>query len=263
VAEAGEGPPVVCLHGWPQNWWVFRSLLTGLASSRRVICPDLRGYGWSEAPRSGYEKEQFASDLLALLDALGIERAGLVGHDWGGIAGFLACLRAPERFERFLALNCGHPFPSPSPRNLLSLWRFAYQPLAGAPLLGPALARRALPQAVARLGTRGSWTAQDREIYLGPFRERARARAASLTYRAFITREAPAWAAGRYRDRRVEVPVLMLHGAADLAIAPRMLDGLSEHAPESEIEVVPGVGHFILDEAPELVLERARALFAA
>jgi pimeloyl-ACP methyl ester carboxylesterase len=68
VAEAGEGPPVVLLHGWPQHWWTWRRVIPALATERRLICPDLRGFGWSEAPPGRYELAEFADDVLALLD---------------------------------------------------------------------------------------------------------------------------------------------------------------------------------------------------
>ena len=262
VAEAGSGPPVVCLHGWPQNWWTWRHLLTGLADTHRVICPDLRGFGWSDVPPGGYEKEQFATDLLGLLDELGLERVCLAGHDWGGVAGFLACLRAPERFDRYLALNTAHPFSTPSPRAARSLWRFAYQPLMAAPVAGPRLARRVIPGAVVRLGARGAWSAQDREVYLAPFRDPARARAASLTYRTFLRRELGQILRGRYRDQRLRVPTRFVHGAADVAITPAVARGAEAYADDYELELVPGVGHFITDEAPQLVLDRARSFFA-
>ena len=71
VAEAGEGEPLLLLHGWPQHWWCWRDLIPALAPHYRVIAPDLRGHGWTDAPPGGYEKEQLASDVLALVDALG------------------------------------------------------------------------------------------------------------------------------------------------------------------------------------------------
>ena len=141
VAEAGAGDDVVLLlHGWPQHWYEWRHLIAPLAERHRVIALDLRGFGWSDAPRGGYAKEQLATDVLAVLDALGIERLKLVGHDWGGWIGFLLCLRAPERFERFLALGITHPW-----QTLGGGWRhlprFWYQLLIITPGLGYALHR--------------------------------------------------------------------------------------------------------------------------
>ena len=98
VAEAGEGPPLVMLHGWPQHWWMWRELIGPLSATHRVICPDLRGFGWSAAPAGGYDPEVFARDVIGLLDALEIdEPIDLVGHDWGGWTGHILCLRRPER----------------------------------------------------------------------------------------------------------------------------------------------------------------------
>ena len=150
VAEAGDGPPLLMLHGWPQHWWCWRGVIPRLAEQHRVIAADLRGHGWTDAPRGGYEKESLASDVLALLDALELERVHLIGHDWGGWIGFLLCLRAPARFERYLALNTGHPWPSPDLRDLLNLWRFAYQLVIGAPAAGPWLIRSQADRVVER-----------------------------------------------------------------------------------------------------------------
>lgn len=92
VAEAGEGPPVLLVHGWPQHWYAWRKVIPLLSADRRVLCPDLRGFGWSEAPPGRYDKQALADDLAALLDALELERVDLVAHDWGAWAGFVARL---------------------------------------------------------------------------------------------------------------------------------------------------------------------------
>ncbi|HJZ34936.1 MAG TPA: alpha/beta fold hydrolase, partial [Solirubrobacterales bacterium] len=137
VAEAGEGDDVVlCLHGWPQHWYEWRDLMPRLAAAgHRAIAIDLRGFGWSDAPRDGYEKENLATDVLAVLDTLGHEQVKLVGHDWGGWIGFLLCLRAPERFSRYLSLNILTPWPNMR-AFVPELWRFWYQLVIAAPVLG-------------------------------------------------------------------------------------------------------------------------------
>jgi pimeloyl-ACP methyl ester carboxylesterase len=124
AAEAGHGDPIVLLHGFPQHWWQWRRVIPDLADRYRVICPDLRGFGWSDAPLDAYDKETLADDVLRLLDALALRRVCLVGHDVGGFVGFLVCLKVPERVERYIALNTGHPFVRPTPSVLAALWRF-------------------------------------------------------------------------------------------------------------------------------------------
>jgi pimeloyl-ACP methyl ester carboxylesterase len=266
VAEAGEGPPLVLLHGWPQHWWCWRRVVAPLAERHRVIAADLRGQGWTDAPRSGYEKEALASDVLALLDALGLERVRLIGHDWGGWVGFLLCLRAPARFERFLALNTGHPWPSADARNLLSLWRFAYQLVIGAPVAGPWLLRtqagrvvgRALRSAAARPDT---FSDEDIRVFVDRLREPARAEASALLYRTFVLNEQARIARGRYRAQRLRTPTRMLFGTRDPVLTPRMLQGYEPYADDISVELVDEAGHFIAEDCPELVAERALAFF--
>src|ERR1700716_4635435 len=140
VALAGpeDAPPVLLVHGWPQNWWTWRHVIPTLAERFRVIAPDLRGHGWSEAAASGYEKEQLASDMLAVLDALALEQVTWIGHDWGGWTVFLAALRAPQRIERMLALCVLHPWVKRDPRRLAVL--LSYQGPISLPIVGPRVA---------------------------------------------------------------------------------------------------------------------------
>lgn len=255
VAVAGppDGAPVFLVHGWPQNWWEWREVIGPLAGAGyRVMAPDLRGLGWSDAPPDGYEKEELASDLLAVLDALGV--AGpvrLAGHDWGGWVGWLLCLRAPERFSHFLILNIAHPFATPRLRPLGALWRFWYQVLiaAGEPAR-PAIARWAG-------APRAGWDARDAAIFLGRIREPARRRASVLYYRLFLLRELGPLLAGRYRASDFRARARWLHGAEDRILTPAVLAG-----SPVPVEYVEGVNHFIVDERPELVTRAALELFA-
>jgi pimeloyl-ACP methyl ester carboxylesterase len=266
LAEAGEGEDVVlCLHGWPQHWYEWRHLMPALADRHRVLALDLRGFGWSDAPRDGYEKEDMATDVLAVLDELGLERVKLVGHDWGGWIGFLLCLRAPRRFERFLALNIVPPWVSL--RAVAGhAWRFWYQQLVLAPGIGYRLHRRG--EFVRRILVGGSeiksaWDEEALASFADNLAEPARARAAVQMYRVFNWREALPIARGRYAEATLTVPTLMLFGAEDFVLRPQMLAGYQHHAGDMRVELVPGCGHFIADERPDLVAERARDFFSA
>ena len=267
VAEAGAGDPVVCVHGWPQNWWEWRGLIPGLAERYRVICPDLRGFGWSEAPSRGYEKSQFAADIAALLDALELRDVRLIGHDWGGVAGFMLCLERPDLVRQYLALNTAHVWPRIEGRRLPALRRFWYQWLISSPLLGQAavhgLSKLPPDQSWRITGSSRAWDERDTGVFLGQFAYRERSSASVQTYRTFVTKELAELVRGRYREKRLKMPVLWLHGTDDPVIRPFMLQGTEPHADVPvRIEMVDGVGHFIADEVPELVLERALAFFA-
>jgi pimeloyl-ACP methyl ester carboxylesterase len=265
VAEAGEGDPVVLLHGWPQNWWAWRRLIPLLAGRFRVICPDQRGFGWSDAPTSGYEKETIAEDILQLLDALQLPRVRLIGHDVGGFVAFLICLKEPNRVDRCVALNTGHPFVKPTPTALGTFWRFWYWPLLGAPLLGSWLVRHGVFQAILRswfTTDRAGWSPSEDEVFLQSLREPARALASSKTYRSYLLKDSPRVLFGQYRSQRLIVPTLMLHGVEDHMLREPFLRGFEPFADEMTIELVRGVGHFIAEERPQLVADRALEFFA-
>ena len=265
VAEAGSGDDVVlCLHGWPQHWYEWRHLMPALADRHRVLALDLRGFGWSDAPREGYEKEEMATDVLAVLDELGLERVKLVGHDWGGWIGFLLCLREPRRFERFLALNILPPWVS-ARAMAPHLWRFWYQWLVLSPGVGYRLHRsgRFVPRVLVGGSTkREVWDGETLRAFAENLAEPDRARAAVQMYRVFNLREALPIMRGRYARQRLEVPTRLLFGTDDRALRPEVLAGYKGHAGDMEVELVPGCGHFIADERPDLVAERAREFLA-
>jgi pimeloyl-ACP methyl ester carboxylesterase len=265
LAEAGEGPPIVLLHGWPQHWWIWRRVIPALAEERRVICPDLRGFGWSEAPPGAYELDGFAADTLALLDVLGLDRVDLIGHDWGGYAGFLLCLSAPERVRRYLALGVVHPFFEPPKPSPAALQRIAYQFVLAAPGIGAGL-MRFQPGFVRLAIRRGShrsmrWSEEELDCYARSFQAPDHAAAASRLYRSFLTRELPRLRRGHYRSRRLTVPTRILCGEADPVVRPEILAGYEPFAEDMSIEAIEGCGHFIAEEKPEIVSERARQLF--
>jgi pimeloyl-ACP methyl ester carboxylesterase len=260
VAEAGEGPPVLLLHGWPQHWFMWRNVIERLAPSFRLIAPDLRGFGWTEAPGYGYDGPTFAADQIALLDALEIETASVIGHDWGGWTAFLLGIEHSDRIERMVVCNSPHPWGKLEPRAALDLWRTWYAVLMATPVLGPALLQRS--DFAAGILSRGNagvpFSEADLRAYLSSFREPARAQAVSSLYRYYF-RAFLDGARGRWRSKRLDVPTLMLFGADDLYVPPRLLRGYQRYAPEMEVELVPDSGHFVVDEKPELVARRALA----
>jgi pimeloyl-ACP methyl ester carboxylesterase len=252
VALAGpdDAPPVLLVHGWPQNWWSWRHVIPSLAERFRVIAPDLRGHGWSEAPAGGYEKEQLTSDMLAVLDALGIERATWIGHDWGGWTGFLAALRSPERIERMLALCIPHPWVKPDPRRLAIL--LSYQGPISLPIVGPRVARP-MVRTVLQVGRRHD-RLEPGEVAL--FSEHIPPAVTIAMYRTFLTRELIPLAKGRYANAVLEVPTTLILGRAD-AVTRGTAAGAVDGQPQLRVEVLDGVGHWVPEQRPQAIVEWA------
>lgn len=259
MTEAGplDGRPVLALHGWPQHHWTYRDLLADPPPGLRIIAPDLPGYGWSGPPPHHWAKEDVVTDLIALMDALGLDRVLLVGHDWGGFLGYLMTLRAPERIDGYLALNIAHPWVPPKVMARHA-WRFLmYQPLiafAGVPLQRRTGFLDRLYRGASEID------AQTARVYTERFRDPVVARTARDTYRTFLLHEIPRMARVG-ESRRSTVPTRVLFGKNDAAIATELAAPETARADDYTLETVDS-GHFIADEQPELVRAKLIALAA-
>jgi pimeloyl-ACP methyl ester carboxylesterase len=268
VAIAGKGDPVVLLHGWPEHWYAWRSVIPRLAEHHRVIALDLRGFGWTDIAWKGFEKENMADDVIRLLDAMDIERVRIVGHDWGGWIGFLLALRHPERVEQLVAMNTPQPWPRRTPRNFLAARRFAYMFGLAAPFIGQRLQERH-PGFIRRVIRRGAakkdaFTGEDYKIYARDLKSPTRARATALLYRTFLVRELlPVAFGGRYRKARLTTPALLLHGGKDRVVPAQLLGGVERHADDIRVEVVPEAGHYLPEERPDYVADRVLEFFGS
>jgi pimeloyl-ACP methyl ester carboxylesterase len=257
VATAGTGPPLVLLHGWPQHWWCWRHLIPELARHHRVLAPDLRGFGWSDAPAGDYAKSTFAADIVALLDREGIDRAPIIGHDWGGYTAFLLALDFPERVERVLALDIVPPWPQPglpAPRHAALPLLASYQMLLATPFLGERLLTRGpeFVRTMIRAGSSGTWMTEALDVYADVLREPARAAASAACYRTFLTRELPATLVRG--PRTLAVPALLAMGAH----SPIRRVLRPKPAPNLRVETIPSARHFLPEERPAAVLALAR-----
>jgi pimeloyl-ACP methyl ester carboxylesterase len=230
-----------------------------------VIAPDLRGFGWSEAPGEGYNGETFARDQVALLDALGIDRASVIGHDWGGWTTFLLGLNHAERVDRLIVCNAPHPWPKLSPRTLVDqMPRAWYAVVMATPLVGKHLQTDTDLVIRALKGSSAPGTFDDAElaIYADAFRDPERAEAASSLYRYYLSLNASGIRNGALHRGRLTAPSLLLFGENDMAISNRLIrDGWQEHADDLTIEFTDN-GHFIVNEDPGLVADRALSFFA-
>ena len=253
VALAGEGPPVLLLHGWPQHWYLWRDVIPTVAPHARLIAPDFRGFGWSDVPKDGYEEHQLRRDVVAVLDELGVDEFTVAGHDWGGYVGFLLALEHPDRVTGLLALNTLPPWPARDRKVAArDAWRFLYMPCLSTPGLGGWLGRTLGPRAIPE---------HAREAFASRLGGE-RARATERLYRTFFLRELPRLLRGRYSAADLRVPTRLIFGQRDVVITTRAVQDSVSQSDMIELELVPDATHFVVDEKPELVAERLLALLA-
>lgn len=110
IVEAGEGPLIVLLHGFPMFWWTWRALIPVLADNGyRVVAMDLRGYGDSDHPPHGYDPSTLAADVHGVIRCLGESQAIVMGHGWGGLVGWTLAAEYPDVVDGLITLNAPHP----------------------------------------------------------------------------------------------------------------------------------------------------------
>ena len=257
VALAGEGPPVLLLHGWPQHWYMWRDVIPAVAPHGRVIAPDFRGFGWSEVPDDGYEKTQLARDMIALLDELGVDEVTVAGHDWGGYVGFLLATEHPDRIKGFLAANVLPPWGPREPKRMLDAWRFLYQPVLGTPGVG-----RHAGVTFARRGLREAGLPPEAvDAFVSRIRGE-RGVATERLYRSFFFHELPGVVRGRYSPAGFRTPTTLVFGQRDVVLTTAAAEDVARQSDCVQLELVADATHFVVDEKPELVADRLLMLLA-
>ncbi|WP_441251263.1 alpha/beta fold hydrolase [Kitasatospora sp. McL0602] len=263
LAEFGTGEPVLLLHGFPQHWYAWRRLVPLLAADHRLICVDLRGFGWSEQTPRGYDTESLTADVLALLDTLGLDRVTLVTHNWAAGVGFRLGRQAPARIRAFLALNAMNPW-TPHRRILPQLWRMWFTAFIEYPVVGrlvlrhwPAFTRHLLRRAVA---DPAGW--QPAELTEFTEATQTSAHAGQALMWQYVLHEIPAGLRGTHRRSRLTVPTLLLGGEHDPVFPPAAPTDTASYADDLTVTTVPGAGHHLHEERPELVAEALRSLLA-
>jgi pimeloyl-ACP methyl ester carboxylesterase len=262
--RAGEGPAVVLLHGWPQTSHMWRGVMPALAERHTLIAPDLRGYGRSDAPPSGYDKRTTAGDVRALVRELGLGRVAVVGHDRGARVAHRWALDHPEEVERVAMLDV-IPTREVIRRFDATLaagfwhWLFHMQPD-----LPEALVSGREAAYLEWFFERWAWrrAAIDRESveeYVRAFSRPGRLRAGFEDYRATLTDDLPADNESFAAGRRLEMPLLALWGAQGLVGALPVAEIWREYAADVRAEAVPECGHFVPEEQPAAVVEHLRA----
>ncbi len=258
-----DGPSVVLLHGFPEFWYGWRKQIPALAQAGfRVIVPDQRGYNLSDKPRgvAAYDIEALVRDVIGVFDHFGLERARLVGHDWGATVAWTVAIQAPERLEKLVILNVPHPdimihFLLRDPIQRRKSW---YIFLFQLPFLPEWLLSRndfrALAKILVQSGRRNTFYEADLMEY-----KRAWAQPRALTamlnwYRAAFHRALRGrWSPNRRPSRPVRVPTRMLWGKHDIALNIEMARPSIELCERGDLIVFPEATHWVQHDAADEV----------
>ena len=260
---AGEGQPVVLLHGFPQTWYEWRDLIARLAGRYRVIAPDLRGLGDSSRPAGGYDKKTVADDVWELVHGvLGIERFLLVGHDWGGPTAYALAASHRDAVEKLAILDVTIPGDgSDTFSTSQGRWHHGFHRTLD------------LPEALVRGRERlyVSWFLKSFAAHPGAipeaaideyarcYREPGAMRAGFSYYRAIPEDERDNRAS--IAEGKLPMPVLGIGGGVGFGRGPLVRESLARVAHDVEGEVFEDCGHFIPEEAPDALHDALARFF--
>jgi pimeloyl-ACP methyl ester carboxylesterase len=261
-AEAGDGPETILfLHGFPEQWYSWRHQLVAFAANYRVVAPDLRGY--NETEDSGpYDTDTLQADVLDLIRVLGVERVHLVAHDWGAAVAWLIGMNHPEVLRSLAIMNVPHTKLFERgirrPRQLLRSWYILFFQL-------PWLPEKALSagdyhriaRALIRNCRPGTFTREDVKTFLEGWRRQGLGGGINW-YRAVV------------RDRRalpepvpvITAPTTLIWGENDVALGKELTYGTDEYVEDLEVHYLPGISHWVQQEAPDEVNGFLREHFA-
>ena len=261
VAEIGSGDRLaLCLHGFPECWYSWRHQMPLLARlGYRVWAPDLRGYGGSDKPAgvAAYAIETLMDDVAGLIDAAGPRETLLLAHDWGGIVAWQLATRKLRPLDRLVCMNIPHlgaALAGSSWRQRLRSWYMLFFQLPRLPerMLTADDGRRVGEMLRRSARVPAAFDDGDVEVYRRNVLVPGAATAMINYYRALVR-------GGGFRRQialgfpQIETPTLLLWGTEDIALGVELTRATPRFVPDLTLRLLPGIGHWVQQEAPETV----------
>lgn len=265
--EAGSGPLVVLLHGFPEFWYSWRRQIPALAAAGfHVVAPDMRGYNLSDKPEGAhpYALELLAGDIAGLIGHFGESQAYVAGHDWGAAVAYGIAMYHPEVVKRLAILNVPHPERMLRGfRTLRQLRKSWYMLFFQIPVIPEALLRRndyAFAKRSLRADSPRSFSDADLERYVEAWSQPGALTGMINYYRAAL-RQSPGEAMVRLRP--VEAPTLVIWGERDRHLGAELAEPLPRWVPDARIEWLPQATHWVQHEEAQRVNELLAEFFAS
>jgi len=259
----GDGPPLLLVHGWPETWYAWRFIMPALAKDYTVIAVDQRGAGLSDKPDTGYDTGQGAADLIGLMDALGHDTFAIVGHDTGFAISYAVAADYPDRVVRAaLAEIPGPPGSTPPPPLFLPaplnnrLWHLGFNRV------------EKLPEQII-VGNEAPFFGYEFEIQGGNVSESAVSYYVDVVSRPGVLTGSLGWYRAfdetiaqneKRKATPLAIPVLAIGG--ERSYGSHVAEAMEALASDVTAVVVPGVGHWVAEEAPEALLDALTGFLA-
>jgi pimeloyl-ACP methyl ester carboxylesterase len=265
--EAGDGPLIVLLHGFPEFWYGWRHQIRPLAAAGfRVVAPDMRGYNLSSKPDrvAAYDTGQLTADISGLIRERGAESAMLVGHDWGGSVAWATAMQHPEVVERLAILNAAHPRKLSQglhhPGQLRRSWYFFFFDLPELPESVVRADNWRFFQHFLRDARPEAFTDQDMDRYIEAWSQPGAASGMINYYRNSV-RQSPKRSEAQLRP--IQVPTLIIWGEDDRYLGPELAEPDHDDVPNLDhVERLPDASHWVHHDEPERVARLLTDFFA-
>jgi pimeloyl-ACP methyl ester carboxylesterase len=259
VVIGGDGPPLLLVHGWPENWYAWRFLMPALARDFTVIAADQRGIGLTDKPQDGYDADTLARDLAALMDALGHQRFAVVGHDTGYIISYALAADHRDRVDRLVVAEIpGAPGVADAPGLFVpepinnKLWHIPFNRVNDELIVDMVRSNADAYYRYEYAIQGGGATLPDYaiEYYVSLYnRDKDVLRASFGLYRAW---DATLMQNEERKKTLLTIPVLGIGGENSWGPAPAA--GMTPAANDVQTVVIPGAGHWVAEQAPEEML---------
>ncbi|MFX1393151.1 MAG: alpha/beta fold hydrolase [Promethearchaeota archaeon] len=258
----GSGEPLVLLHGFPDFWYGWRDIILGLKDKYKLIIPDMRGYNTSDKPEGveNYTLEILVEDIKGLSESLNIGKFSLAGHDWGGPVAWGFAEKYPELLRKLILCNGPH----------IIVWRKAVaksktQQKASSYILTfikPNSAKKLMANdfqflklvVFGMLKRKNALSEFDKEKYIEAWSQPGAINAGLNYYRAAVELMS---GTGEWTGI-IDVPTLVIHGMKDIALTPKILEGLSDYVKDLKIVRIENASHWVMVDEPEVVISNIK-----
>jgi len=255
----GEGPPLVLLHGFPDFWYGWKSVILGLKKHYKLIIPDMRGYNLSDKPEgvNNYKIELLIDDIKGLIESLSLGKVYIAGHDWGGVVAWAFAEKYPDMLQKLAILNAPHmkifqqKLRTDKKQQKASFYIFEFLKPDGEQFVIKDDFKW-LKWAVFS-GNKKDFTDFDKKQYLNAWTQPGAILGGVNYYRANLN----------FKDwtGKITVPTLVIHGMKDIAVLSSVLDDLPDYVADLKIIRAESASHWVMHDVPDLIVSSFKEFF--